>query len=89
MTEDAIETMRKQLEWDCNETNNHHCRIVTKMHDDPRRLIVMPETDNKGSYIKTSGWSNVVRDIVRAEERHEGLLMSAEPGKLVLVVTDY
>lgn len=93
MSEDAPEVLvevRNMLEHNCNGTNNHHCRIVTDMRELPHgntSLVVRPKTDNTGEYKKISGWSNVVRSMVKAESRYEHLLLNGKPGELLLVHT--
>lgn len=87
----SIESIRDSLEWHCNETNNYHCRIVTEIEKDGINglpaLKVWPRTNEKGEYVKVSGWSTVLRDAFEYEKAGE-VSVHARPGLITLQEVD-
>lgn len=83
-----LRSVRDNIEWDCNETNNHHCRVVTEVEYLDGlcwSLKVQPRTDETGEPLETTGWAKVIRDMVHASKKRENLALNAKPGKLLLM----
>jgi hypothetical protein len=83
MTGDPLEDLKHRLEWNCNETNNHHCRIGTRIDEARGRRVlrVWPRHDETGEPEKVTGWASVWRDAM-AYERDRDVVVSGEPGEI-------
>jgi len=75
----TLAALQRSLEWDCNETNNNHCKIETELSEDSHSpyLHIWPRTNTRGEYVKLSGWDNVLRSVFRFEREHEGVYVSS------------
>lgn len=89
-SETPLETLQYSLEWNCNETNNNHCRIVTELDEDDHGhwLRVWPRTDDRGEYVKATGYDSVLRQIYRFEAEHEVLVTDVDPDSSRVLVRD-
>lgn len=90
-SETALASLQRRLEWDCNETNNNHCKIETELSEDSHSpyLRVWPRTNNRGEYVKTSGWDNVLRSVFSFEREHEGVYVGGvDPDSGCLLVRE-
>lgn len=68
-----LEKLKEIIEWNCNETNNHHCKVVARIAETNHgeALIIYPETNNRGEYLKISGYDSVLRECFGKESSEE------------------
>ncbi len=86
--DELLAALKRQLEWDCNETSNHNCKIVTELKENSHgpHLRVWPKTNDRGEYIKVTGWDSVLRSVYAFERKHDEIIVSmAHPDKGLLV----